>query len=119
MRFALTSSAHPYIPGGQAAGILDPVILPNGKTGRLDLVLSRLLSRSVPQADPRQREYLVIELKRPSQPVNAKVLTRIENYAMAVAADPRFQDTLRDRFEKRPAGELSDVAILRSASLLR
>ncbi len=80
---------------GQSATLVDdrPVTLPDGKTGRLDLMLSRLLSRSVPQANALQREHLVVELKRRSQPVNAKVLTQIEAYAMAVANDARFRDT--------------------------
>lgn len=75
--------------GSADAAPVDPVLLPDGKTGRLDL----MLSRSVPQANALQREHLVIELKRRSQPINMKVLTQIQGYAMAVANDPRFHGT--------------------------
>jgi hypothetical protein len=81
--------------GSAASSEVDqkPVILPDGRTGRLDLMLSRLLSGSIPQANALQREHLVVELKRRSQPVNTKVLTQIEGYALAVATDARFKDT--------------------------
>jgi hypothetical protein len=35
-------------------------------------------------------DYLIVELKRPSQKINSVVLNQIENYAIAVANDERF-----------------------------
>lgn len=40
-----------------------------------------------------------MELKRPSQPINSKILGQVESYAMAVAQDPRFlKEKTRWRF---------------------
>lgn len=57
----------------------------DGKTGRIDLLLSRVIA-------PRNGEYdyLVVELKRPSKKIDADVITQIKRYAMAVAGDERF-----------------------------
>jgi len=65
-----------------------PVLREDGRSGRLDLMLSRV----VPQPDPYKREHLVVELKRRSQAVTAKVISQIESYAFAVADDQRFHD---------------------------
>lgn len=67
----------------------EPVLREDGSQGVIDL----MLSRSVPQPDPLQREHLVIELKRPKQKVDDKVLSQTKSYAFAVAADERFRDT--------------------------
>lgn len=63
-----------------------PVDVGEGKSGRIDLMLQRAIQ-------PRNGEYdyLVVELKRPSQKINAAVLSQIEGYAMAVANDERFR----------------------------
>ena len=61
----------------------------DGSQGVVDL----MLSRSVPQPDPMMREHLVVELKRPNQKVDEKVLGQIKSYAFAVANDERFKDT--------------------------
>jgi hypothetical protein len=37
-----------------------------------------------------QYDYLIVELKRPSQKINDDVLTQIKKYAIAVASDERF-----------------------------
>jgi len=62
------------------------VVCPNGKHGRVDLMLSK---------SKRPREgymaYLVIELKRPSRKITNEVLGQVERYALAVARDARFQ----------------------------
>ena len=57
----------------------------DGKTGRIDLMLSRATS-------PREGEmdYLIVELKRPSKKIDDEVITQIKKYAMAVAGDERF-----------------------------
>lgn len=61
----------------------------DGSSGRIDL----MLSRSVPQPRAEEREYLVVELKRPSKKVDSQVLSQVESYALAVAQDERFKDT--------------------------
>ncbi|MDI5985354.1 ATP-binding protein [Halomonas sp. M4R5S39] len=65
----------------------DLVDVGDGGGGRIDLMLHKA-------AQPRAGEYdyLVVELKRPSQKINSDVLTQIEKYAIAVANDERFHD---------------------------
>lgn len=57
----------------------------DGKTGRVDLMLQKVVQPRTGHYD-----YLVVELKRPSQKINADVLTQIKKYAIAVASDERF-----------------------------
>ncbi|WP_292693752.1 ATP-binding protein [Mesorhizobium sp.] len=64
-----------------------PVKRIDEKTGIVDL----MLSRSVPQSRPDEREHLVIELKRPSQPIGADEIMQVKKYAYTVAADERFR----------------------------
>lgn len=61
------------------------VVVGDGKTGRIDLMLSRAIS-------PRnaERDYLIVELKRPSKKIDDTVISQVKKYAMAVAADERF-----------------------------
>ena len=56
-------------------------------------IVDLMLSRRIPQPHAEQREHLVVELKRPAQPVNHDVVHQVERYAMAVAKDERFRDT--------------------------
>jgi hypothetical protein len=67
----------------------DPVLREDGSKGVLDL----MLSRSVPQNNAAKREHLVVELKRPSVPVNQEGVGQIKSYAEAIAQDARFRDT--------------------------
>lgn len=67
----------------------EDVKLEDGSTGRLDL----LLARSIPQSRAEEREYLVVELKRPSKKIDTEVLSQVKDYARAVAKDERFKDT--------------------------
>lgn len=64
-----------------------PVKRLDGKTGIVDLMLSRSIGRNHPD----EREHLVIELKAPKVVIGQKEITQIENYAFAVAADERFR----------------------------
>lgn len=64
---------------------VDPVLLPDQRTGRIDLMLSRV---NQPRAG--EYDYLIVELKRPSKKIDADVITQIKKYAMAVAGDERF-----------------------------
>lgn len=50
-------------------------------------VIDLLLGREVPAYAKTRREYLVVELKRPSQKIDLAMKSQIESYAMAVAAD--------------------------------
>ncbi|MFZ2874999.1 MAG: ATP-binding protein [Phycisphaerales bacterium] len=61
------------------------VKLLDGKDGILDLMLSRRFKR-----DRGKIEHLVLELKRPSEPLGEREITQIKKYAYAVAADERF-----------------------------
>ncbi|MDD2814762.1 MAG: ATP-binding protein [Thiotrichaceae bacterium] len=64
----------------------DDVHIGNAGDKRVDLMLHKTIQ-------PRSGEfdYLIVELKRPSKKINAQVLMQIEEYAMAVAEDERFQ----------------------------
>ncbi|HDR1847434.1 TPA: type I restriction enzyme HsdR N-terminal domain-containing protein, partial [Pasteurella multocida] len=62
-----------------------PVFLSDGKQGRVDLFFHK--ARKPSQG---YKEYLVVELKRPSQKINSEVITQIKNYAYAVSSDERF-----------------------------
>lgn len=57
----------------------------DGKQGRIDLMLSRAIT---PHSG--ERDYLVVELKRPSKKIDDDVITQVKKYAMAVARDERF-----------------------------
>jgi hypothetical protein len=63
-----------------------PVVRDDGSEAVIDL----LLAREVPAYANRRREFLVVELKRPSQKVDLTVKAQIESYALAVAGDERF-----------------------------
>lgn len=67
---------------------VDPVLLPDGRQGRIDLMLSKI---NQPRAG--EFDYLVVELKRPSKKIDSEVLNQIEKYAIAVAEDERFLHT--------------------------
>jgi hypothetical protein len=64
------------------------VLMPDGKKGILDL----MLSRKIPQPDVDRLVHLVIELKRPSRKIDSKAVEQIKKYALAVAKDPRFRN---------------------------
>ena len=66
--------------------VYEPVLRIDGRKGIVDLVLGR----AIPLPNPKLHEYLVIELKRPKEPINKKALDQIDSYALAVAMDERF-----------------------------
>ena len=53
-------------------------------------VIDLMLAREVPAYAQTRREFLVVELKRPSQKIDLDVQRQILGYAMAVAVDERF-----------------------------
>lgn len=64
-----------------------PVEVGEGKSGRVDLMLHKVV-----QPRSGEYDYLIVELKRPSKKINDEVLTQIKKYAMAVAKDERFRE---------------------------
>jgi hypothetical protein len=64
-----------------------PVVRADGSRGIVDL----MFSRNIQLAGSEDREHLVVELKRPDVPIDAKVTAQIESYAFAVADDERFR----------------------------
>lgn len=66
-----------------------PVLDADGKVAIVDL----MLSCRIPTPTDDERKHLVIELKRPSQPINDAVINQIKKYAKAVALDDRFRHT--------------------------
>lgn len=63
-----------------------PVLRDDGSQAVIDL----LLAREVPAYAQARREFLVVELKRPSQKIDLEVHAQIQSYALAVASDERF-----------------------------
>jgi hypothetical protein len=52
-----------------------------------------MLSCRMPTPTDFERRHLVVELKRPSQPVNEDIISQVKKYAKAVATDDRFKAT--------------------------
>lgn len=66
---------------------VEPVVDADGSTAVVDL----MLSCRVPTPTDNERRHLVVELKRPAQPINEDVVNQIKKYAKAVALDDRFK----------------------------
>ena len=61
----------------------------DGSPGRVDSFLGRV----VPHVDQMHREFLLIELKRPSVAVGRKEADQLEDYVNAIRQQPDFRDT--------------------------
>lgn len=61
----------------------------DGKTGRVDSFLGRV----VPHPDGEHREFLLVELKKPSIKITRKELDQIEDYANAIVSQPDYIQT--------------------------
>lgn len=83
----------------------DPVLREGDKGGRIDLMLARSI-----QPTEGAHEYLVVELKRPSQNINSTVLGQIKSYAFAVAADARFHQKKTKWIFMVVANDIDDFA---------
>ena len=59
---------------------------PDGKIGRID----SFMGREVPKGDRSLREYLLIELKRPSLTVGRKELDQLDDYVTAIIKQPDY-----------------------------
>jgi hypothetical protein len=81
------------------------VKLSDGKTGRVDLMLHKVVQ---PRAG--EYDYLIVELKRPSKKIDDEVLTQIKKYARAVASDERFQGVPAKWTFVAVSNELDDFA---------
>jgi hypothetical protein len=53
-------------------------------------VIDLMLAREIPQNFSGKREFLVVELKRPSKKIDLKVKAQIESYALAIADREEF-----------------------------
>lgn len=87
---------------GEAHTDSTPVKLLDGKSGRLDL----LLSAAATEHD--RNRHLVVELKAPKVPAGQKELAQIKAYAMAVAKDPRFASSTTEWDFWLVTGEIGD-----------
>jgi len=68
--------------------IEDPVIMDDGRTGIVDLMLSKRI-----KVGRNQYQHLVIELKRPSVSIDYSVLGQVDKYALAIINDERFKNS--------------------------
>ena len=66
-----------------------PVRKPDGKTGRVDAFMGRV----VPNVNPLHREFLLIELKRPSIKVGRKEADQLEDYVNTILRQPDYINT--------------------------
>jgi hypothetical protein len=66
-----------------------PVRKLDGKIGRIDSFMGRV----VPNENPDHREYLLIELKKPSIKISRKETDQVEDYVNAILAQPDFINT--------------------------
>ena len=80
---------HRHILGHEALREEEEVLRLDGSRGIVDL----MLTRTIPQPRADEHEHLIVELKAPTQPINAKVITQAKSYAFAVAEDERFLGT--------------------------
>jgi hypothetical protein len=62
---------------------------PNGKVGRIDSFMGRV----VPNSDRQYREFLLVELKRPSLVVGRTELDQLEDYVNSMLSQPDFINT--------------------------
>ena len=72
---------------GMEVEIDRPVTRADGSRGIIDL----MFSRNIQLAGAKDREHLVVELKRPTVKIDSVVTAQIESYAFAVADDERFR----------------------------
>ena len=61
----------------------------DGRAGRVDC----FLGRSIPHPELERREYLVVELKRPSLKIGRKEIAQLEDYVVALKDQPEFVHT--------------------------
>ena len=89
LRAVLRSHIALLDPNRSELAPLEPVLDTEGKAKIVDLMLSCRL----PTPTDDERKHLVIELKRPSQPINEDVINQVRKYAKTVALDDRFKNS--------------------------
>ncbi len=65
------------------------VVTPDGSTGRGDVFVGRV----VPSQDQMRREFLLVELKRPSLAIGTKETDQLEKYVNTIRTQPDFAHT--------------------------
>lgn len=86
---SLTTAVRRHVElAGLDVAVDEPVTQSDGRTGRLDLMLTRALG-----APAHSREHLVVELKRPTVIDGEAIISQIKKYARALAKDPRWSNT--------------------------
>jgi len=90
---------------GDRKDSIEPVIVGDDSTGRIDLMLSRVITPRSGEMD-----YLIVELKRPLKKIDDEVITQVKKYAMAVAADERFRGVPAKWTFVAVSNELNDYA---------
>lgn len=85
---SLTEVLRKHIQGKDREVEIDtPVKRADGSRGIVDL----MFSRNIQLTGAKDREHLVVELKRPTVKVDSDVAAQIKSYAFAVADDERFR----------------------------
>lgn len=90
------------------------VVIDGKSSGRVDLMLHKKI-----EVRDGEFDYLVVELKRPSQKINQEIINQIESYAVAVSEDERFETdkcnwtfiAISNEFEKMAYKKANQVGI--------
>lgn len=80
------------------------VVRESGKRGIIDI----MLSRKIPEPHQLDHTHLVIELKRPSQIIDQKVMSQVISYANAVMKDERFSQVRAKWYFWAVSNEISE-----------
>ena len=72
---------------GREIVVNEPVKRLDGRTGIIDL----MLSRGIPSNREDELDHLVVELKAPTVKIGSEETTQVKSYAFAVQKDPRFR----------------------------
>ena len=91
---------------GREIVVDEPVVRPDGRRGIIDL----MFSRNIQISGSKEREHLIVELKRPKVAIDADAINQIESYAFAVAGDSRFSDVPAKWVFWAVSGEIDDHA---------
>lgn len=84
-RLADALKIHLHMLGKRTDDLTKDVLINNEKKGRIDLMLHKSV-----EVRPGYRDYLIVELKRPSQKITMEVIGQIMGYAQAISQDERF-----------------------------
>lgn len=85
----LTTLLKRHLPRLRPDEPISPITSTTGKSLRIDM----LLGCEIGTGSKEQKEFLVIELKRPSLEISTKEKNQLDEYAFAVSEDPQFDKT--------------------------